>query len=73
MCLAKSSDLPAKSPVRMTDYEILGIFLDAGNFYRCRLQILGDLSGKYFGWNGKSPRSSAEVATLDHSYKIGVP
>ena len=46
------SDLLAKSPVRMTDKKILVIFWDAGNAYRCRLQILGNLSGKHFGWNG---------------------
>ena len=28
-------------------------FLGIGNFYRCRLQILANLSGKHFGWNGK--------------------
>ena len=54
MCLLRSSDLPAKSPVRMTDSKLLDIFWDAGNFYHCRLQILGNLSGKHFGWNGKS-------------------
>ena len=36
----ESSDLLAKSPVRMTDYEILVVFWDDGNFYLYRLQIL---------------------------------
>ena len=27
-------------------------FLGIGNFYRYRLQILANLSGKHFGWNG---------------------
>ena len=44
----ESSDLLAKSPVRMTDSKILGIWGDAGNFYRYRLEILGNLSGKHF-------------------------
>ena len=28
--------------------------MDVGNFYRYRLQILANLSGKHFGWNGNS-------------------
>ena len=28
-------------------------FWGIGNFYRYRLQILANLSGKHFGWNGK--------------------
>ena len=27
-------------------------FMGIGNFYRYRLQILANLSGKHFGWNG---------------------
>ena len=42
----------AKAPVGMTDFKIKRIFWGIGNFYRCRLQILANLSGKHFGWNG---------------------
>ena len=42
----------AKSPIGMTDLKIKRIFWGIGNFYRCRLQILANLSGKHFGWNG---------------------
>ena len=42
----------AKSPVGMTNVKIKRIFGDIGNFYRYRLQILANLSGKHFGWNG---------------------
>ena len=44
----------AKAPVGMTDFKIKRIFWGIGNFYRCRLQILANLSGKHFGWNGIS-------------------
>ena len=43
----------AKAPVGMTDFKIKRIFWSIGNFYRYRLQILGILSGKHFGWNGR--------------------
>ena len=36
----------------MTDFKIKRIFWGIGNFYRYRLQILANLSGKHFGWNG---------------------
>ena len=42
----------AKAPVGMTDLKIKGIFWGIGNFYRYRLQILANLSGKHIGWNG---------------------
>ena len=42
----------AKAPVGMTDLKIKRIFWGIGNFYRYRLQILANLSGKHFGWNG---------------------
>ena len=43
------------SPIRMTDLERKPKdFGGIGNFYRCRLQILANLSGKHFGWNGKA-------------------
>ena len=42
----------AKSPVGMTDLKIKRIFWGIGNFYRYRLQILANLSGEHFGWNG---------------------
>ena len=40
----------AKAPVGMTDSKIKRIFGRIGNFYRCRLQILANMSGKDFGW-----------------------
>ena len=43
----------AKSLVGMTDLKIKATFGGIGNFYCCRLQILANLSGKHFGWNGK--------------------
>ena len=39
----------AKSPVGMTDLKTKRIFGSIGNFYRYRLQILANLSGKNFG------------------------
>ena len=42
----------AKAPVGMTDLKIKRTFWGIGNFYRYRLQILANLSGKHFGWNG---------------------
>ena len=32
-----------------------------GNFYRCRLQILVNLSGKHFGWNGMSASAMKSI------------
>ena len=37
---------------RMTGYTFKRIFSGVGDFHRCRLQILGSLSGNNFGWNG---------------------
>ena len=36
----------------MTDLKLKRVFWGIGNFYRYRLQILANLSGKHFGWNG---------------------
>ena len=36
----------------MTDLKVKRILGGIGNFYRYRLQILANLSGKHFGWNG---------------------
>ena len=46
------SDLLASLCFQNDRLKILGIVWDAGNFYRYRLQILGSLSGKHFGWKG---------------------
>ena len=49
LCVSiESCFLLAKSPVRMS-FKNTKIFWDAGNFYHCRFQILGNLSGKHFG------------------------
>ena len=43
----------------MTDLKIKWILGGIGNFYRCRLQILANLSGKHFGWNGTQGRKTS--------------
>ena len=42
----------------MTDLKIKRMFWGSGNFYRYRLQILANLSGKHVGWNGSPPLDS---------------
>ena len=44
----------AKSPVGMTDLKIKRFSGGIGNFCRCRLQILVNLFGNRFGWNGSA-------------------
>ena len=45
----------------MTDFKIKRIFWGIGNFYRYRLQILANLSGKHFGWNGSEIQASVKT------------
>ena len=39
-------------------------FWGIGNFYRYRLQILANLSGKHFGWNGMAFRGYGALAEV---------
>ena len=64
----------------MTDLKIKRFFWSIGNFYRCRLQILANLSGKDFGWNGiygallvSQRRARSEISIHGRSLEIFNP
>ena len=44
-------------------------FWGIGNFYRYRLQILANLSGKHFGWNGATP-FACTLMLADGTYHV---
>ena len=53
LCVSRKQCLACRASRQNDRLKILGIFWDAGNFYRCRLQILGDLRALLKGGNGK--------------------
>ena len=61
----------AKAPVGMTDFKIRRILGGIGNFYRYRLQILANLSGKHFGWNGRVAKSERGFSILSDKKEQG--
>ena len=47
-------------------------FWGIGDFYRCRLHILVNLSGKHLGWNGTGQDLWTHGSTISKQYWAGV-